>query len=109
MKTIIRKVRIEGKSVWQWRIMQGRKVLSGGLCATMQDARSDAAKALPATPACAACGGKGYLILASIHYGATVERCDACERFGSDIHAALGLFSKPDCKYELHSILIKSK
>jgi hypothetical protein len=42
MKTQIKKVTIEGRKVWQWRILDGRRTASGGLCATKRDAANDA-------------------------------------------------------------------
>lgn len=42
MKTQIKKSTIEGRKVWQWRIMDGRKIAYGGLGATKRDAANDA-------------------------------------------------------------------
>ena len=42
MKTQIKKIRVDGKQVWEWRILDGRKVLFGGMCATKKDAVNDA-------------------------------------------------------------------
>ena len=42
MKTQIKKVTIEGRKVWQWRILDGRRIAYGGLCATKRDAANDA-------------------------------------------------------------------
>lgn len=38
----IKRVTIEGRKVWQWRIKQGRQILFGGLCATKKAAANDA-------------------------------------------------------------------
>lgn len=42
MKIKITRVTIDGIRVWQWRIMQGRKIAFGGLCRTKRDALNDA-------------------------------------------------------------------
>ena len=42
MKTEIKKIKIEGRKVWQWRILDGRRIAYGGLCATKRDAANDA-------------------------------------------------------------------
>lgn len=38
----IKPVRVEGRRVWEWKIKQGDKLISGGLCATKADAKNDA-------------------------------------------------------------------
>lgn len=41
-KIEIKRIQVEGRKVWQWRILQGRKILFGGMCATKKDAENDA-------------------------------------------------------------------
>jgi hypothetical protein len=43
MKTELKQIKIEGRKVWQWRILAGRKILAGGMCATKADAKNDSA------------------------------------------------------------------
>jgi hypothetical protein len=43
MKTVIKRIQVEGKKVWQWHILKGRKVEYGGMCSTRKDAENDAA------------------------------------------------------------------
>jgi hypothetical protein len=38
----IKRIQVEGRNVWQWRILEGRKILFGGMCATKKDAVNDA-------------------------------------------------------------------
>lgn len=42
MKIQIKQIKIEGRKVWQWRILDGRRIAYGGLCATKRDAANDA-------------------------------------------------------------------
>jgi hypothetical protein len=37
-KIEIKRIQVEGRKVWQWRILEGRKILFGGLCATKKEA-----------------------------------------------------------------------
>lgn len=41
-KIEIKRIQVEGRKVWQWRILEGRKILFGGMCATKKDAANDA-------------------------------------------------------------------
>jgi hypothetical protein len=63
MKTQIKKVTIEGRKVWQWRILDGRRIAYGGLCATKRDAANDAGivlrDALATRPNAKLCGLRG--------------------------------------------------
>lgn len=34
--------RPSSRMIWQWRVMEGRKIVYGGLCATKRDAMNDA-------------------------------------------------------------------
>lgn len=43
MKTELKKIQVENRKVWQWRVKQGREILAGGWCATKKDAANDAA------------------------------------------------------------------
>jgi hypothetical protein len=43
MKTELKKKKIDGQTVWEWWIKDGRKILAGGMCATKSDAKNDAA------------------------------------------------------------------
>lgn len=60
MKTQIKKVTIEGRKVWQWRILDGRRIAYGGLCATKRDAANDSGIVLrDALATCPNAPGKG--------------------------------------------------
>jgi hypothetical protein len=42
MKTDIKKIRLEGRKVWQWTNKEGRRIVSRGYCRTKRDAVNDA-------------------------------------------------------------------
>lgn len=42
MKLELKKKKIEGQTVWEWWVKEGRKIIAGGMCSTKADAANDA-------------------------------------------------------------------
>lgn len=58
---------------------------------------------------CQSCGGEGWLIMFEELAFPVLERCDDCQKFKGDLHAAFAYFKSKRRKFDLKCVELKRK